>query len=148
MRALLQRVASASVEVQGKDIAVIGRGILALVAIFRRDDLAIAEKLARRIARYRLFGDAEARLNLNLLDIEGELLLVPQFSLAASTSSGLRPSFSDCAPSEQAEPVFRHLVEAAQAAMPNGRVSHGRFGADMQVRLINDGPMTLILDDA
>ena len=145
MRALLQRVADASVEIDGQRVAAIGRGVLALVAVFEGDDRKAAEKLAHRIARYRLFADDKAKLNLSLLDIKGELLLVPQFSLAASTDSGLRPSFSLCASPAEASELFDHFVAAARIEMQGGRVEQGRFGADMRVRLLNEGPLTLDL---
>jgi D-tyrosyl-tRNA(Tyr) deacylase len=140
---LLQRVSAARVTVAGEDIAAIGRGLLVLVGVERGDDEARAERLLERLLGYRVFPDAEGRMNLSLHDVGGALLLVPQFTLAADTAKGMRPSFTPAAPPEQGERLFKHLLAQAAAAYP--RVAAGRFGADMQVSLVNDGPVTFWL---
>jgi len=141
--ALLQRVSAARVTVAGEGIAAIDRGVLVLVGVEREDDEVRAERLLERLLGYRIFADADARMNLSLRDVGGDLLLVPQFTLAADTGKGLRPSFTPAAPPEQGELLFNHLVAQARVAHP--RVSAGRFGADMQVTLTNEGPVTFWL---
>ena len=143
MIGLLQRVTTARVTVAGEGIAAIDRGLLVLVGVEREDNEARAERLLERLLGYRIFADADARMNLSLRDVGGDLLLVPQFTLAADTAKGLRPSFTPAAPPEQGERLFAHLVAQARVAHP--RVSAGRFGADMQVSLTNDGPVTFWL---
>lgn len=143
MIALLQRVSSASVSVDNERIAAIGRGLLAFVAVERGDGEAQAERLAERVVGYRVFADAEGRMNRSLLESGGDLLLVPQFTLAADTRKGTRPSFTPAAGPAEGERLFRCCVECA-ARRPL-RVASGRFGADMQVALLNDGPVTLLL---
>lgn len=143
MIALLQRVSEASVTVEGERIAEIGRGLLALVAVEHGDSLAEAERLAERLLTFRLFTDAEGRMNLDVSAACGELLLVPQFTLAADTDSGNRPSFSGSAPPEEARRLFDAMVAAVRAA--GQATATGRFGATMQVALINDGPVTFSL---
>jgi D-tyrosyl-tRNA(Tyr) deacylase len=141
--ALLQRVTEASVAVDDERIAAIGRGVLALVAVERGDGEAEAERMAERLLRFRLFADGQGRMNLDLGAAGAELLLVPQFTLAADTDSGHRPSFSGSAPAEQARSVFDDfVVRIRDLGQP---VSTGRFGADMQVALVNDGPVTFSL---
>jgi D-aminoacyl-tRNA deacylase len=142
--ALIQRVSRASLEIDGKVVATIGRGVLALVAVRPSDDTDNARSLLTRMVHYRLFGDAEKRMNLSLLQIGGELLLVPQFTLAADTRNGLRPSFSAAAAPQHARRIFEHLCQAALQYNP--RVQTGVFGADMQVSLTNDGPVTFWLE--
>jgi D-tyrosyl-tRNA(Tyr) deacylase len=148
MIALLQRVSEASVlvndEVRGQQaIAAIGPGILALIGIEKGDSEAQADRLLERLLAYRIFADDEGRMNLDLRQAGGELLLVSQFTLAANTDQGNRPGFSTAAPPEEGERLFDYLVERAQAVF--GRCETGRFGAHMQVRLINDGPVTFWL---
>ena len=128
--------------VDGEEIAAIGRGILALVAVERGDGEAEARRLAERVAGYRVFADAQGKMNLSLRDVGGELLAVPQFTLAADTGSGTRPGFSAAAPPGEGEALFRKFVEFAAEALP---VRVGRFGADMKVSLVNDGPVTFWL---
>jgi D-tyrosyl-tRNA(Tyr) deacylase len=140
---LLQRVSAARVTVAGEDIAVIGRGLLVLVGVERGDDQARAERLLERLLGYRVFPDAEGRMNLSLCDVGGALLLVPQFTLAADTARGMRPSFTPAAPPELGERLFEYLLAQARTSYP--RVAAGRFGADMQVSLVNDGPVTFWL---
>jgi D-aminoacyl-tRNA deacylase len=144
MIALLQRVVEAEVEIDGSRVATIGRGVLALVGVRRSDDEASAERLAMRLLQYRIFGDEAGKMNLSLTQIQGELLLVPQFTLAAETHKGLRPGFSTAAPPEQARQLFDFLVQSARTQL--GRVQTGVFGAHMQVSLTNDGPVTFWLE--
>jgi len=139
-------VVSASVAVAGDEIAAIGPGLLVLVGVQPQDDAAQACRLLQRLLTYRVFADAEGRMNRSLQQVNGGLLLVPQFTLAADTRSGTRPGFSSAAPPEQARALFEHLCELACAAHP--QVASGRFGADMQVSLVNDGPVTLWLESA
>lgn len=143
MIGLLQRVASARVDIAGETVAAIGRGLLVLVCAERGDDEAGAERLLERLLDYRVFADAQGKMNLSLRSVGGGLLLVPQFTLAADTRSGTRPSFTPAAPAEVGERLFGHLVACAQAR--HGGAVCGRFGADMQVSLINDGPVTFWL---
>jgi D-tyrosyl-tRNA(Tyr) deacylase len=140
---LIQRVTSAKVEIAGRKVAEIGGGLVVLVGIERQDGLPEAEKLAARLAAYRVFGDAAGKMNRSVRDVGGALLLVPQFTLAADTSGGLRPSFSSAAPPEVGARLFDAL--AAAVAATGVPVALGRFGADMQVTLTNDGPVTFWL---
>ena len=144
MIGLLQRVSEARVVVAGETVGAIERGLLVLVGVQRGDDEARAERLLERLLGYRVFPDAQDRMNLSLRDIDGGLLLVPQFTLAADTRKGTRASFTSAAPPEEGKRLFDHLVERARAA--HTRVATGRFGADMQVGLINDGPVTFWLE--
>ena len=144
MIALLQRVSRANVAVEGETVGCIGRGILALVAVEPQDDAGIARRLVERIAAYRIFEDADGRMNLGLAETGGELLLVSQFTLAADTRKGLRPSFTSAAPPELGRRLFDEAVAIARELLP-GRVATGRFGANMQVSLVNDGPVTIWL---
>ncbi|HUO65954.1 MAG TPA: D-aminoacyl-tRNA deacylase [Gammaproteobacteria bacterium] len=144
MIALIQRVVRADVAVAGEVIAEIGRGLLVLVGVARGDSEREAERLAERVLRYRVFADAAGRMNLSVRDVEGAVLLVPQFTLAADTSGGLRPSFSTAAPPEVGAALFTHLVTQIRASgVP---FACGRFGADMHVSLTNDGPVTFWLE--
>lgn len=143
MIALLQRVLESKVVVEGKTIGEIDKGLMVLLGVEKNDDRAAADKLLQRILKYRVFSDAEDKMNLSLLDIKGGLLLVPQFTLAADTQSGLRPSFSSAAPPQQGKELFDYFVEQAKAKYD--KVECGQFGADMKVHLINDGPVTFQL---
>jgi len=144
--ALIQRVTGANVKVAGDPVGVIGAGILALVGVERGDTELEALLLAERVVNYRIFADAEGKMNLSLKDVHGQLLAVPQFTLAADTNSGARPSFSSAAGAETAERLFKSFVEKAEEWLP--RVATGRFGANMQVSLVNDGPVTFWLQVA
>ncbi len=144
MIALLQRVSRAEVSVAGLSIGAIGRGLLVLLGVQPTDTPRGASILLERVLDYRIFADAAGRMNLSLRDIQGGLLLVPQFTLAADTTRGLRPSFTSAAPPALAEQLFDYLKE--QAGARYGSVSVGRFGADMQVSLVNDGPATFWLE--
>ena len=143
MIALIQRVSGANVTVEGLRIAEIGPGLLVLVGVERGDDSAEALKLASRLVAYRVFADAAGKMNRSVRDAGGSVLLVPQFTLAADTSSGLRPSFARAAPPELGAVLFDELVAAVAATgVPCAR---GQFGAVMQVTLTNDGPVTFWL---
>jgi D-aminoacyl-tRNA deacylase len=139
----LQRVTRANVEVAGEPVGMIGRGILALVAVERGDTELEALLLAEKVVNYRIFSDAQGKMNVSLKDLPGELLAVPQFTLAADTKSGTRASFSSGAAPESAQRLFKCFVEKAGEWLP--RVQTGRFGAEMQVSLVNDGPVTFWL---
>ena len=144
MIALIQRTARAQVMVEGQQVAAIGRGILALVGIHAGDSAAQAVQLLERVLHYRIFADEGGKMNLNLGQIGGELLLVPQFTLVADTHKGTRPGFSRGAPPAMARDLFEQLVATARSRYP--RVASGVFGADMQVELVNDGPVTFWLE--
>lgn len=144
MIALLQRVTWAKVEVSGQTIGAIDRGLLVLVGVQRGDTQARADRLLERLLGYRVFPDAEDRMNLSLRDIGGALLLVPQFTLAADTRKGTRASFTSAAPPDEGARLFDALVVRALDEHPS--VATGRFGADMQVSLLNDGPVTFWLE--
>jgi D-tyrosyl-tRNA(Tyr) deacylase len=143
MIGLLQRVDGAAVEVDGREVARIGRGLLVLVGVERGDDEATAERLLERLAGYRVFADGEGRMNLSVADTGGGLLLVPQFTLAADTSKGQRPGFSRAAEPAQAERLFGFMAKRAEKRLPGAQ--SGRFGAHMRVSLVNDGPVTFWL---
>ena len=143
MIALIQRVREACVRVDGECIGEIGVGILALVGVEKMDETVQAERLLQRILGYRIFADADDKMNLSLNDTSGGLLLVPQFTLAADTDKGLRPSFSSAAPPEKGRVLFEYLSQ--QAKKKHSSMAFGQFGADMQVSLVNDGPATFWL---
>jgi D-aminoacyl-tRNA deacylase len=146
MIALIQRVTRADVRVNDEIVGAIERGILALIGVRKGDDAASADRLLERILAYRIFSDEEGRMNLSLKDIGGGLLLVPQFTLAADTQKGNRPGFSTAAPPDVARGLFDYLLERARASQVP--VAAGIFGADMQVALINNGPVTFWLETA
>lgn len=143
MIALLQRVAHANVVVEGDKIADIGRGILVLLGVEKGDDIAKAKRLAERVCGYRMFEDDAGKTNLSVRDIGGEVLVVSQFTLAADTKKGMRPSFSNAAAPELANALYLAFVdEVSRQGIP---VQKGQFQADMKVSLMNDGPVTLQL---
>jgi D-tyrosyl-tRNA(Tyr) deacylase len=144
MIALLQRVSHAEVTVEGNSVGSIGRGLLVLVGVRPTDDEVSAKRLLARVLRYRVFPDGDGKMNLSLTQVGGQLLLVPQFTLAADTAKGLRPGFSTAAPPEQGRRLFEVLVQAARDEL--GAVGSGVFGAHMQVSLTNDGPVTIWLE--
>ncbi|NNC76936.1 MAG: D-tyrosyl-tRNA(Tyr) deacylase [Woeseiaceae bacterium] len=144
MIALLQRVSSASVSVSAETIGEIGRGLLVLVAVHRDDEARDITRLAERILTYRVFPDAEDRMNNSLQDISGDLLLVPQFTLAADTRKGTRASFTRAATPQKGEQYFDELVALCRQRLQT--VATGRFGANMQLSLVNDGPVTFWLE--
>jgi len=141
---LLQRVTSARVEVGGRVVGGVGRGLLVLVGVQRHDDEARAERLLERLLGYRVFPDAAGRMNLGLGDVGGGLLLVPQFTLPADTRKGMRPSFTPAADPEAGRRLFHHLLMRARERHPE--VGAGQFGASMQIHLVNDGPVTFWLE--
>lgn len=143
MIAVIQRVSEAEVSVAGERVGRIGRGILALVGVEAGDDEPAQERLLDRILRYRIFPDDAGRMNLDIGQIGGELLLVSQFTVAADTRSGLRAGFSTAAAPAEAARLFERMVAQARLRLP--KVETGRFGADMRVALVNDGPVTFIL---
>jgi len=144
MIALIQRVNRAAVTVDSETVGAIGRGILALIGVQRGDTTASADRLLERVLTYRIFSDEQGKMNLSLRDIEGELLLVSQFTLAADTQKGTRAGFSRAAAPEEAKHLFNYLLDRARAS--HGTVAAGVFGADMQVSLVNDGPVTFWLE--
>lgn len=144
MLALIQRVTEARVTVDGATVGAIGPGLLALVGVEPGDGPAQVAKLGDRLLRYRVFSDADGKMNLSLADTGGGLLLVSQFTLAADTRSGLRPSFSTAAAPGEAERIFGELVDYCRQQHENA-VETGRFGAHMQINLVNDGPVTFLL---
>lgn len=143
MIALIQRVLEARVTVAGQTVGEIGPGLLALLAVEKGDAPANAARMVERLLGYRVFSDAEGRMNLSLADTGGELLLVSQFTLAADTAKGMRPSFTPAATPEDAERLFNEVVALAKRSHP--KVATGVFGAEMSVSLINHGPVTFRL---
>lgn len=143
MISLLQRVSEATVVVDGLTTGTIERGILALIGVQRGDSDEQADRLLQRILSYRIFPDEQGKMNLDLVQAGGELLLVPQFTLAADTNSGNRPSFTPAAPPEEGARLFSYIVDRARRTL--GDVQTGLFGADMKVHLVNDGPVTFWL---
>jgi D-aminoacyl-tRNA deacylase len=144
MIALLQRVSHAEVHIDRKRVAMIGTGLLVLVGVRPIDDEASAKRLLARLRLYRVFPDEAGKMNLSLTQVKGQMLLVPQFTLAADTAKGLRPGFSTAAPPEQGRRLFDYLVQVARDEL--GAVETGRFGAHMQMSLTNDGPVTIWLE--
>jgi D-tyrosyl-tRNA(Tyr) deacylase len=139
VRAVVQRVASASVTVEGEEIARIGRGLVVLLGVRGGDTTDDADKLIRKLLALRVFEDADGRMNLALADVQGQVLCVSNFTLYADTRKGNRPSFVDAAPPEEAEPLYERVREGLGAR-------GGRFGARMVIELVNDGPVTLVID--
>ncbi|TCO72993.1 D-aminoacyl-tRNA deacylase [Rhodovulum euryhalinum] len=144
MRALVQRVSEAAVRVDGEVLGQIGPGLMILVCAMANDTEAEAEKLAARIARMRIFRDSAGKMNLSLLDTGGAALVISQFTLAADTSRGNRPGFSAAAPPDRGEGLYTHFAGALAAQ--GVAVATGRFGADMKVALVNDGPVTIWIE--
>ncbi|TWI54150.1 D-tyrosyl-tRNA(Tyr) deacylase [Pseudomonas duriflava] len=143
MKALIQRVTEARVDVEGHTIGAIGPGLLALIGVEPHDDESISERMLHKLLNYRIFSDEAGRMNRSLSDVGGGLLLVSQFTLVADTQSGMRPSFSTAAPPAQGAALFEYLVGLARYR--HADVATGQFGADMQVSLTNDGPVTFLL---
>ncbi|MAY70679.1 MAG: D-tyrosyl-tRNA(Tyr) deacylase [Halomonas sp.] len=144
MKALIQRVRRASVEVEDRTVGAIDHGLLALVGVEKGDDETAADRLLHKLLHYRVFADDQDKMNLNVQQAGGGLLLVSQFTLAADTRKGLRPSFSSAAPPAEGDRLFHYLLD--QARQRHGPVASGEFGANMQVALINDGPVTFLLE--
>lgn len=146
MRALIQRVSEASVSVGDEVVGRCGPGLVALVCAMRGDGPAEAEKLAARVARLRIFRDDQGRMNRSLLDVAGQALVVSQFTLAADTRTGNRPGFSTAAAPDEGQRLYQHFAESLRGH--GVTVGQGRFGADMKLSLVNDGPVTIWLDTA
>ncbi len=146
MRALLQRVTKANVSVDGKTVGEIDQGLLVFLGVGRDGDVPKTHKLIEKIVKYRVFSDADDKMNLSLKDIQGGLLLVSQFTLQADTHKGLRPSFTPAAPPAMAESLYDEAIAYAKKYYSHDLVRSGEFAADMQVSLVNDGPVTFLLD--
>lgn len=146
MIGLLQRVSEARVVVDGRIVGEIGHGLLVLIGVEAGDSEKEAARLLERLLGYRVFADADGKMNLSLRDVNGGLLLVPQFTLAADTRKGARPSFSSAAVPDEGKRLFDYVLDAARAL--HAPVASGRFGADMKVALVNDGPVTFWLQVA
>ncbi|EED35082.1 D-tyrosyl-tRNA(Tyr) deacylase [Luminiphilus syltensis NOR5-1B] len=144
MKSLIQRVTQAQVQVDDSTVGAINRGLLAFVGVERGDDSASVVRMAQRLLTYRVFSDTEGRMNRSLTDVGGDLLLVSQFTLAADTRKGTRPSFSSAADPEEAAVIFGELIACCRES--GLRTETGRFGAEMVVSLINDGPVTFLLE--
>jgi D-tyrosyl-tRNA(Tyr) deacylase len=144
MLALIQRVKQAAVEVGGERVGAIGPGLLVFLGVERDDTPVDAERLLKKVLAYRVFTDAEGKMNLSVTDVKGGVLVVSQFTLAADTTKGLRPSFSSAKPPAEAERLYEFFLSEARKVHQQ-EVACGRFGADMQVGLVNDGPVTFLL---
>ena len=147
MKALVQRVAEASVTIDGEVVAEIGRGYLVLFGVTHGDTEAMADKLASRIVKLRIFEDENGKTNRSIEDVAGSVIVVSQFTLYADTDHGNRPGFSNAARPDLAIPLYERFVAALRTALGPDRVGTGRFGADMKVRLLNDGPFTVELQE-
>jgi D-tyrosyl-tRNA(Tyr) deacylase len=144
VKALLQRVSRASVTVAGEVVGEIDRGLLVLLGLDQGDDDALASRMLDKLLAYRVFPDEQGRMNRSVTDIDGGILLVSQFTLSADTRKGLRPSFSSALPPGDAEPLYQRTL--ASLRQRHDRVAAGEFGVDMQVSLVNDGPVTFLLE--
>lgn len=146
MKALIQRVSHARVEVDGQTVGAIDRGLLVLLGVEQQDDEACADKLMDKLLAYRVFSDDQGKMNLSVRDVAGGILLVSQFTLAADTRKGLRPGFSSAAPPAAAERLYHYVLTRLRGQ--HEPVACGMFGADMQVSLTNDGPVTFLLEQS
>lgn len=144
MKALIQRVSAARVDVAGETIGEIGKGLLVLLGLDKGDDEELATRMLDKLLAYRVFADEEGRMNCSVSDVMGGVLLISQFTLSADTRKGLRPSFSSAMPPAEAETLYMQTLESLRQRHPD--VAAGRFGADMQVSLTNDGPVTFLLE--
>ena len=143
MIALIQRVSEASVSIDGKIVVSIGKGLLVLLGMEKDDSTLEADRIAEKLLHCRIFEDGKGRLNLDVKAINGEVLVVPNFTLAADTKKGNRPGFSTALEPNKAEPLFNHLIQQLERSHP--LIKQGVFGANMQVKLVNDGPVTISL---
>jgi len=143
MKALIQRVSSASVVVDGDTVGAINQGLLVFIGVEKNDSLIEADKMINRLLSYRVFADSQDKMNLSVSDVAGGVLLISQFTLAADTKSGTRPGFSTAKPPMEAERLYDYMVESFK--VKHNGVASGVFGADMQVSLVNDGPVTFLL---
>ena len=146
MKFVIQRVTEASVSIEGEVKGKIGRGFLVLIGVGKEDTREIADKYIKKLLGLRIFEDENGKTNLSLADVKGELLLISQFTLYANCKKGNRPSFVDAGAPDQAEDLYDYIVEECRKTVPS--VQTGEFGADMKVSLLNDGPFTIILDEA
>lgn len=146
MKFVIQRVTEAAVRIDGETVGSIGKGYLVLVGIASGDNEAIADKMIKKMVGLRIFDDENGKTNLSLSSVNGELLLVSQFTLYADTRHGNRPGFTNAAKPDQAIPLYEYLIQKAKESVPV--VEQGVFGADMKVSLVNDGPFTIVLDSA
>jgi D-aminoacyl-tRNA deacylase len=144
LKALLQRVSTASVEVEGKVVGEIGQGLLVLLGLDRDDNEEVARRLLEKLLNYRVFSDSDGRMNCSVRDVDGGVLLVSQFTLSAATDKGLRPSFTSAMAPGEAEPLYLRCCEILRAS--HEHVATGIFAADMQVSLVNDGPVSFLLE--
>ena len=143
MKALIQRVSNASVTIETETVGEIGVGLLVLLGVEKNDNESTADRLIEKLVGYRVFPDEQGKMNLSLQDVAGEMLLVSQFTLAADTQSGMRPSFSRAAPPAVARELYQYAISQLQ---PRVKLQTGEFGADMAVSLVNDGPVTFLLE--
>jgi len=143
MKALIQRVSSAHVEVEEKIVGEIDKGLLVFVGIEKRDDQLLANKMVNKILSYRVFPDTKGKMNLSVNDIKGEILIVSQFTLAADTNNGTRAGFSTAKSPQEAEIIYNHMIEKFE--LSSAKVEKGIFAANMRVALVNDGPVTFLL---
>ena len=146
MKAVIQRVKHACVEVDGETIGAIDHGLLVLLGVGHGDDEAVSDKLLQKILRYRIFGDEDGKMNLNVQQVGGGVLVVSQFTIQADTNKGLRPSFTSAAHPSEAQRLYDYFVTRASETYTSERIQTGEFAADMQVSLLNDGPVTFILE--
>lgn len=146
MKLILQCVENASVHVEGACIGKIGRGLLVFLGVGREDTEETAEKMFEKMQKLRIFSDEEGKTNLSIRDIDGELLIISQFTLYADCRKGNRPSFTNAGSSDQAEALYEYFIELAEKQFMPEKIKHGKFGAHMKVELLNDGPFTIVLD--
>ena len=144
MKALLQRVSTSKVEVEGRVVGQINKGLLVFIGIEKKDDIISSDKMVKKILSYRVFSDSDDKMNLSVSDINGDLLIISQFTLAADTKNGTRAGFSTAMPPTEAEKLYNYFLEKTQSM---GTITEsGIFGADMKVSLVNDGPVTFLLE--
>ena len=144
MKALLQRVSSSKVEVEGRVVGQINKGLLVFIGIEKKDDIISSDKMVKKILSYRVFSDSDDKMNLSVGDINGDLLIVSQFTLAADTKNGTRAGFSTAMPPKEAENLYNYFLEKTKSM--GVIIESGIFGADMKVSLVNDGPVTFLLE--
>lgn len=148
MRFVIQRVREAAVRVEGETIGEIGLGFVVLIGVSQEDDEAVADKMVAKLLKLRIFEDQNGKTNLDIDTVQGQLLLISQFTLYADCRKGNRPSFVNAGGPEMADALYQYIIGKCRAALGEGRVATGSFGADMKVSLVNDGPFTVILDSA
>jgi D-tyrosyl-tRNA(Tyr) deacylase len=144
MKALLQRVSSSKVEVKGRVVGQINKGLLVFIGIEKKDDIISSDKMIKKILSYRVFSDSDDKMNLSVGDINGDLLIISQFTLAADTKNGTRAGFSTAMPPKEAENLYNYFLEKTKSM--GVIIESGIFGADMKVSLVNDGPVTFLLE--